>query len=382
VHIGLNLIYLVPRETGGRETYANELVAALRRLAPDVRLTAFMNREAEAIGTPIADQIATVTVPVHARNRLSWAFGEQALLPRLAARAGVDVLHSLGNTAPLRGPFRRVVTVHDLLYHFYPQFVAPGLRAGTRVLVPLGARRADRVITPSAAASAEVVTHLRIPPERIDVVAHGVGATPTAVAGAAEAVRERHGLGRRPLVFTSSLRLPHKNLDGLLAGVARIPAAERPLVVVAGHGAAGPDPLVPTVERLDLQHDVRLLGWLPAEDVEGLYAAAALYVVPSLYEGFGLPVLEAMTRGTPVACSDIDALREVSGGAAELFDPRDPAAIATAVRTVLRDDALAAGLRAAGARQAATYTWDAAARGTLRSYERALGRSTASAVAS
>ena len=143
LHIGLNLIFLVPGETGGMEVAARELIPALLAEAPPgMRFTAFVNREAAAAGGgPWGELLPAVTVPVNARNRVQWVLGEQALLPRLAARAGVDLMHSLASTAPAVGRFRRVVTVHDLIYARFPE-AHSGIRdKGMRVLVPWAARR-------------------------------------------------------------------------------------------------------------------------------------------------------------------------------------------------------------------------------------------------
>src|SRR4051794_32866613 len=122
MHLGLNLVYLVPGEIGGMETYARELIPALLEERPDLRMTAFINREAaEAGGGPWNELVPAVTVPVRARNRVEWVRGEQQLLPGLARRAGVDVLHSLATTAPGWGRFKRITTVHDLIYRILPE---------------------------------------------------------------------------------------------------------------------------------------------------------------------------------------------------------------------------------------------------------------------
>ena len=139
-HIGLNLIFLVPGETGGMEVAARELIPALLAEAPaGMRFTAFVNREAAAAKDgPWGELLPAVTVPVNARNRVQWVLGEQTLLPALAMRAGVDLVHSLASTAPLWGRFRRVVTVHDLIYARFPEAHAGIRDKGMRVLVPAG----------------------------------------------------------------------------------------------------------------------------------------------------------------------------------------------------------------------------------------------------
>ncbi|HEU4657908.1 MAG TPA: glycosyltransferase family 1 protein [Capillimicrobium sp.] len=374
MHVGLNLVYLVPGETGGTEVVARELLPALVAAAgPGVRFTAFVNREAAAApGGPWKELMDTVTVPVAARNRVQWVRGEQQLLPPLAARAGVDVVHSLANTGPAWGRFRRVVTIHDLIHRFHPD-THGGLKArGMALLVPLAARRSHRVMADSASTADDLVRELRVPREKIDVVPLGVGTTARAEPEGAAALRARHDLGERPIVLTVAAKRPHKNLPRLLEALALIPAERRPVLVVPGYGTFHDAELDALIARLGIARDVRMLGWVPDAELEGLYAAAALFAFPSLYEGFGLPVLEAMARGVPVACSDRGSLREVAGDAARRFDPERPADIAAAIEAVLADPAEAERLRAAGRAQAARFTWEATARATLDSYERAL----------
>ena len=185
-------------------------------------------------------------------------------------------------------------------------------------------------------------------------------------------MRQRVGAGERPIVLSASAKLPHKNLTRLIEALALLPAP-RPLLVLPGYPTAYEAQLAARAAQLGVADDVRLLGWVSDEELEGLYAAAAAFVFPSLYEGFGLPVLEAMARGVPVACSDRGALAEVSGDAALHFDPEATESIAAAVGALLGDQALAQRLRELGRTRAAQYSWRAAAQGTLASYDRALG---------
>jgi glycosyltransferase involved in cell wall biosynthesis len=374
-HVGLNLVYLVPGETGGMETYAWELIEALRTVSPDLRLTAFVNREtASAAEARLGDEVASVTVPVRARNRLEWVRGEQALLPRLAQRAGVDLLHSLGSTAPGWGRFHRVSTIHDLHYRTVPE-AHFGLRAlGMRALVPLSARRADRVITDSEAVRDQLVDLLRLSPDRIDVVPLGLGGRQRAEPRDEAELRRRLSVGDAPLVLSVSAKRPHKNLIALLDAVALIDPAERPVLVLPGYPTEHEAELRRHAATLGLDGTTRFLGWVDDPELEGLYAAAACFVFPSLAEGFGLPVLEAMSRGVPVACSAVDPVSAVAGSAALKFDPHSPREIADAIRRLLSDRDEATLLAAAGRARAATFTWEATARGTLESYGRALGR--------
>jgi glycosyltransferase involved in cell wall biosynthesis len=373
-HVGLNLIFLVPGETGGMEVVARELLPALLNAAPpSMRFTAFVNRETQGAGDgPWGKLLRAVTVPVNARRRVQWVLGEQALLPPMAARTGVHLLHSLGSTAPLWGPFRRVVTVHDLIYARFPD-AHPGIREkGMRVLVPWAARRSDRVIVISRNTREDLVRLVGIARERVDVVPNGLGTVARETPVPERELRARFDLGKRPILLSLSAKRPHKNLGALIGALARIPPDHRPLLVLPGYPTWHEQELRERAASAGVAADVRFLGWVSGAEIEGLWALAEAFVFPSLYEGFGLPVLEAMARGVPVACSNASSLPEVAGDAALMFDPRDSAAIASAIERLLADPAEAARLRALGKARAREFTWERTARLTLDCYSRAL----------
>jgi glycosyltransferase involved in cell wall biosynthesis len=373
MHVGLNLVFLVPGEQGGMEIYTRELLSALVEAAPDTRFTAFINQEAAALsGGPWHELMESVTVPVHARRRFEWVRGEQQLLPPLARRAGVDLLHSLASTAPGWGPFRRVVTVHDVTYRIVPEAHLGLLGLGMRVLVPLATRRSDRIIVPARAGRDDLVRLLNVPPEKIDVVHEGFGASRRADPVPEAELRAWLNARDRAIVLSVSAKRPHKNLARLLGGLALIPAERRPLLVIPGYPTPYEQELRERASRLGVDNDTRFLAWIDDSELEGLYASAACFVFPSLYEGFGLPVLEAMARGVPVACSGRGALDEVAGDAALRFDPESETSIAAALERLLTDPAEAERLRQAGYERARGFTWAATAAGTLASYDRAL----------
>jgi glycosyltransferase involved in cell wall biosynthesis len=373
-HIGLNLIFLVPGETGGMEVAARELIPALLAQAPPgTRFTAFINREAAAAKEgPWGELLPAVTVPVNARNRVQWVLGEQTLLPAAAMRARVDLVHSLASTAPLWGRFRRVVTVHDLIYARFPEAHAGIRDKGMRVLVPAAVRRSDRVIADSQSTREDLIELLGMGSDRIDVVPLGLGSVRRVAPIDERETRARFELGERRVLLGLSAKRPHKNLLALIGALARIPAAERPVLVLAGYPTAHEAELRARAASEGLDADVRFPAWLSAEELEGLWALAEAFVFPSLYEGFGLPVLEAMARGVPVACSNASSLPEVAGDAALTFDPHDEAAIAGVLRRLLDDATLREQLRARGLARVSEFTWERTARLTLESYTRAL----------
>ena len=341
LHVALSLVYLVPGETGGMEVYARELIPRLVA-RDDLRVTALINREAEAEGGPWEEAAAVHVVPVHARNRVEWVRGEQQHVPRMAARAGADLVHSLGSTAPLYGRVPRITTIHDLNYKLVPEahFGVRGL--GMRVLVPAAARRSRRIIVDAESTRRDLAEHLGTRAGKVDVVPLGV--TPVPPAEPPPDLRARLGLGDRPLVLSVSAKRPHKNLPRLLRAVAAIPAERRPALVIPGYPTPHEGELRALAAELGI--DVAFRAWLAADELEGLYALATCVVFPSLYEGFGLPVLEAMARGVPVATSNRSSLPEVAGDAALLFDPTDVAAIRAAIERLLGDPAERERLRA------------------------------------
>jgi glycosyltransferase involved in cell wall biosynthesis len=374
-HIGLNLLYLVPGEVGGSEIYARRLVRALALAAPDTRFTAFAGREAAPVlhdeGWPA--NVRVHALPVNARNKPARIAAEIALLPLVAARAGVDLLHSLGTTCPPVAGRPSVVTILDLIYEAYPDTFPKASLLGLRALVGPSARRATRVITISQAVKDDVVERLRVPADRVDVgyLGFGMRAVPDATPEAE--LRARFGLGDGRVVLCVSAALVHKNLPLLLDGFAALgPGFEDCRLVIAGHAGRERDRLEAHIARNGLTDRAVLTGWISDEDLEGLYGVAACAAYPSLYEGFGLPVLEAMVRGVPLACSDATSLPEVAGDAALLFDGHDGDALAAAIRRILEDPALAADLVARGRERAQAFTWERAARTVLAVYDRVL----------
>jgi len=185
-------------------------------------------------------------------------------------------------------------------------------------------------------------------------------------------VAERLAARPRPLVLTASAKRPHKNLARLIRAVALIPPHRRPLLVLPGYPTPYESELRALARSLAIEGEVCLLGWVADRELDALYARASCFVFPSLYEGFGLPVLEAMARGVPVATSDRASLPEVAGDAALYFDPLSPRSIAAALERLLADENLAARLRSQGRERARRFTWDACAEGTVAVYRQAL----------
>jgi glycosyltransferase involved in cell wall biosynthesis len=351
------------------ETYARRLVPALAQARPDLELTAFLNWEAHARLRPgdLGD-VQHVLVEASGRSRARRILAEQLLLPRRIREHRIDLLHSFGGTTPARPGVPTVLTLYDVTYARHPEAHTRAMRAGLRVLVPLAVRSADRIVTISQASAVDIEELLGVPRERIDVVYPG-GLEPGPATPEAE-FRARLALGTAPLVLSVSARRPHKNLARLLRAFAAVRGEPEPVLVLPGYTTPFEDDLASEARALGIAERVRFLGWVSSEDLEGLYAAASCFVFPSLAEGFGLPVLEALERGVPVACSSASSLPEVAGDAARYFDPLDPADIAAAIQQLLDDRPFAAQLVEAGREQAGRFSWERSARELGAVYDR------------
>lgn len=373
MRVGINVLHLVPNETGGSELYARRLVPALLETAPDLRLVLFCPREARAslAAEPWGSNVELVPVPVQARSRPRRVLAEQLLLRGAARRARIDLLHNAFTTAPVLPGVPQVTTILDVTYKRFPETHPGLLRYGMVVLAPLAARRSRRVLTLSEAAKDDIVRFLGVDADRIDVTPLGPSLHEPAAAMSPVEVRRRFDLGAARLVLTVSAKRPHKNLGRLFEAFASL-ADEDAVLLVPGYATAFEADLQAKAAALGVGDRILFTGWVDDEALDGLYRAADCLVFPTLAEGFGLPVLDALVRGTPVVCSRIPVLEEVSGDAALYFDPLDVADIASALRRALDDGALAARLREAGPERARLFSWTRTAETTIASYERAL----------
>jgi glycosyltransferase involved in cell wall biosynthesis len=243
----------------------------------------------------------------------------------------------------------------------------------------LAARRAARFIAVSETTRQDMVSHLDVDPRRVDVIYNGVDAQfrPAADSGVVRAFRESKGLPEQFILFLGTLE-PRKNIPTLLRAyaVARQRGVTAPLVL-AGGGGWGDLRLHSLIDELGITASVILTGYVAMSEQTLWYNAATLFAFPSLYEGFGLPVLEAMASGTPVIASNHSSLREVVGSAGITVDPHDPDSLADALVATMRDDAARADLSARGLIQARRFTWERAAAETYATFSRALGDSPA-----
>ena len=365
-HIALNAVFLRPR-MGGIEVIVKRLLPALADRAPGTRFSVFVGPQGvEALrDEPWTSEIELQTHPALGL-RGGKAVSELTLLGWLAPHRGVDLLYSIALTGPLWTQAVHVVNVADTTWITHPDPEEMNTVRLWRAIVPPVVRRADRVVAISEAGKRDIVQHLRVPAGRVDVAVPGPGADP---APAAPDVRERLRLGDGPIVLSVQAQKAHKNLMRLVRAM-KVVAELHPEVrlVLPGNPTEHGRELHAEARRLGIGENVVLVGWVSDADLEGLWAEAACSVVASLNEGFGLPVLESMKRGVPVASSKAGSLPEAGGDAALYFDPLDERAIADAVLALIDEPGRRAEL---GRAWAATFTWERSADETLASFERA-----------
>ncbi len=303
--------------------------------------------------------------------RLAW---EQVQLPRSLVRLGIDVLHSTHHTLPLR-PMRarRVVTVHDMTFMRLPGRYPPARRLYMQATTRAAAKIADAIIVPSRAVRDDVIRYLRVPASRLHVVYEAAAPRfqPTGAAAAADVAR-RHGVDGAYVLSVGSLE-PGKNRARLFRAMRRLrdSGVDVPLLV-AGQRAWKYEAELALVDQLGMTDRIIFPGYVADADLPALYSAATAFAFPSLYEGFGLPVLEAMACGTPVLTSNISATAEVAGVAAILVDPASVDAIADGLRRLLTEPDLRADLRERGFARAAEFSWRRAADKTHAVYAQVL----------
>jgi glycosyltransferase involved in cell wall biosynthesis len=367
VHVALSLLTLFPGLSGGTETYARELARELASDATREQVTLLVSdRVAAALGDPRLrmHRVRSYRTGDGTVTRL-LAMGFAGIAPGVVARdvpPGIDVVHY-----PVTVPIPRVegaasvVSLNDVQHHELPQFFSRAERRFRRAAYDGAARRADRVLTLSEHARTQIVERLGIAPNRVTAIPCAVDherfrPEPDEHDGALH-------LPERFILYPANL-WPHKNHERLVRAF-RLAGVEDLHLVITGqtYGRDVPGPPDPRVHHL---------GHLPFAHLPALYRAATAMVFPSLFEGFGMPLVEAMASGCPVAATGEGAIAETCGDAALLFDPRDEEAIADAIRRLATDEALRDRLRAAGLRRAAQFRWDDVAARHVEVYRRAL----------
>jgi glycosyltransferase involved in cell wall biosynthesis len=385
VRIGINALFL-QKPTTGMGQHLLHLLQGLDSLDDkdqQYMLLAPRFRRAYTVRAPqLSDRFREVEV-VSALARLGenveQVWWEQVGIVLAGMREKIDLLHGPYWSNPLWSPWPTVVTVHDVIQFVLPEYAWRKISRVYFGLVSAGARRAQAVITVSECSKQDIMKILGLGPERIHVIGNAVDASlyPVRDAWLLANVRERYGIAPRFVLYFGGFDM-RKNVPRLIEAYARLPEVLRReyQLVIAGRYQHLGHPLYPdprqTVRRLGLDGNVIFTGQIREQDKAPLYSAATVFAFPSLYEGFGMPVLEAMACGTPVVTSNVSALPEVAGDAGLLVNPYEPAAIGEALAELLESAARRDDLARRGLERARRFTWPQVAEQTVRVYKQIL----------
>jgi glycosyltransferase involved in cell wall biosynthesis len=357
-------------QAGGISRYIFELLSQLRQISSPHRFEAFAPLVAPDTSLAPTQKFRLTPTGKATEHPLARILWEQIVLPaRTAGR--FDLVHGLAFALPLVWRGRAVVTIFDLSFRRHPEFFRRGNRLYLDLSTRLAVRRADRVLTISEHGRREVIELLGVSPSRVATTYCAADSRfrPLPAAEVRD-FRGRRGLPERFVLYLGTLE-PRKNVVTLLRAYARLRSEwpDAPRLVLAGARGWLYQEVFDEIRRLGLSEHVQTPGFIDSGEQPLWYNAAAVFAYPSLYEGFGLPPLEAMACGTPVVVSNTTSLPEVVGQAGLLVPPLDEPALATALRRVLQDDRLASGLRQAGLEQAARFSWRRMALETLSCYD-------------
>ncbi|MFO1406411.1 MAG: glycosyltransferase family 1 protein [Steroidobacteraceae bacterium] len=356
---------------GGRSGIGQYLLNVVRRLplvAPDDEFVVFAPRRDASLWSGLPPRVTVELVADRHDSPVQSLLWHSLELPRRlrAHDCNVAFLPAGNRRLGVAYGVPSVATVHDLSQLHVPQkYDLARMIYATRVLPALIGRQ-DRVVTVSSSTRADVLEHTAVTADRVSVVPNGVDLSRYSARHAAGGGEAHDGRGGPYLLYVARLEHPGKNHVTLLEAYARLKASGLPhRLVLAGPRWSGADAIDAAVVRLGLAGEVVFTGFLDADALPGLYRGASAFVFPSLYEGFGIPLLEAMASGVPCCVSNVSSLPEVAGDAALLFDPRDVSAIAEAMHRLLTDDVLRARLRARGIDRSGRYTWERSALGVI-----------------
>jgi glycosyltransferase involved in cell wall biosynthesis len=358
--------------------YTEHLLHHLAEQGPDDDIVVVSNRPIDTT-RPLPSRVA-VDAPSSRVPRMVWM---QTVAPRALRRLRADIAHFTNGMVPLASPVPTVVTIHDMSLTMYPRYHPPRRVIFNRPLVDLAARRADAIITVSQSAKRDITRVYGLPADRVHVVHEAAAPTFHRVEEPAslERVRQRYGLPERFILYVGTIE-PRKNLPKLIEGFARRHlSGDLPhrLLCVGPYGWLSRD-LEALLDRLGIRDAVQFAGYLPFDDLPALYSLAEMFVFPSLYEGFGLPVIEAMACGVPVVTGDVPALNEVAGGAVERVARLDAESLGDVMVRLARDAARREELQRLGLERAQSFSWQRAARETLDVYKYAVRHTARAAV--
>jgi glycosyltransferase involved in cell wall biosynthesis len=364
--IGINALYLIPGEVGGTEIYLRSLLCGLAEIDPVNRYVVFTNRATGPDVVPQRDNFLRLPQPCDGHSRPARLCWEQSGLVWAARQKHLDVLLNAGFTAPVLAPCPMVTVFHDLQHKRHPEYFGKFELPFWRLFLWAAAHRSSLLLADSQSTAQDLLRYYDLHERKVRVVELGVGRRFFAIG------EQRRPESLEPYILCVSTLRAHKNLDRLIRAFARFLRTKPEFqLVIAGVRGSQTKEIERLITELGLKDFVKLAGWVPREELYSLYERAWAFVYPSSFEGFGIPVLEALAAGIPTACSAIEPLHTLAGKAALQFDPENQDAMADALLRLTSDEPLRERLTAAGPERAAQYSWRTTAQRTLEALQEA-----------
>lgn len=370
--VGINTLFLIPGKVGGTETYTRGLLSALNGIDYKNKHIIFCNKENYSSFSRYSKKNSRVLAPIQATFRPARILWEQIILPFQVLQQKVDVLISMGYICPLFLPCKSIVVIFDLNWFFHPEEFSLLNKLFWKHLVTWSARRADLIITSSENSKRDIINVLKVSPKKVKVVLGGINRNfykPVRDKKRLEGVKKKYSTGDH-FILTVSAAYKFKNLHKLIESFGDVSKKVSDVkLLLVGLGGRGKQETIRRIKELNLEEKVVIAGWVPNEDIPVLYSAADLCVHPSLYEGFGFPVLEAMACGCPVVSSKSASLPELVGKAGIVVDATNKKVLSQGILRVLKNKGLKQMLIKKGLKRSKYFSWENSARNTKKILE-------------
>lgn len=369
MRIGINTLFFIPGKVGGSETYIRNLISKLSDIDKENEYFIFANKENFNEFKIDKPNFHKALCPINASFKPGRILWEQLVLPLQTLKYKIDILFSPGYTAPVFTKCKQVVAIYDLNYYHHSEDFSRFELIFWKLLIPLSARVADRIIVLSNNSKRDIENVLDVPSNKVVPIYLAANIFSNAADWTKEKIREvkkKYQIDKDYILSVAAFH-PHKNLYRLIEAykILKDRYGSGHKLVLVGMKARASKAVEGAIKGMSLEKDVIFTGWVPVEDIPILYKGAAIFVFPSLFEGFGIPPIEAMTCGTPVAVSNTTSLPEVVGDAGLFFNPMDIEDIAAKIHTIVANKNIRDELIKKGFEQAKKFSWDKTARETL-----------------
>lgn len=374
MRIGINCLYLIPGKVGGTETYLRNILKELANLDKENEYILFTNDACAGTFGPLPDKWIEVHCPFSPFNKIKRVYWEQFVFPNYVRKAKVDLLHSPGYVSPLKVSCATVVTIHDMHYHYFPETFSLAKQLYWKYYIPRSAEKADRVLGCSENARLDIIKVLGLPPEKVVAPLEAAADfffKDYPPAETLDFLAQKNI--RKPYLLSVATFNRHKNMEGVVRCFNQVRAQlEKPYqLVLAGIRSDAYEKVMAEIDKSPYKTDIRVLEALPIEKLPYLYRGAELFLLLSYFEGFGLPILEAMASGVPVVCSNRTSLPEIAGDAGIVVDPDNEPELARRVVELLENPGQRVSMREQGFLRAREFSWTRTARETLVVYHEA-----------